>query len=60
MGIDAQFGRSLLRHILASRKVISMDIAELNPRFDMDGNTARLAAEMAYEWLVAPEQLSIP
>ena len=58
MGIDAHFGRRLLRHILASKKVISMDIAELNPRFDVDGNTARLAAEMAYEWLLAPDQNS--
>ncbi len=56
MGIDAHFGRRLLRHILGSKKVISMDIAELNPRFDIDGNTAKLAAEMAYEWLLAPQQ----
>ena len=43
----------LVRHIFASRKVISMDIAELNPLYDIDGRTAKLAAAIifhALEW----------
>jgi formiminoglutamase len=43
----------LLHHIFASRKVISMDIAELNPLYDIDDRTAKLAAAIifhALEW----------
>jgi formiminoglutamase len=36
----------LLRHLASSKKVVSMDIAELCPRFDPEGMTARLAAHL--------------
>lgn len=39
----------LIRHILGSNKVISMDIAELNPDMDIDNRTAKLAATILYE-----------
>lgn len=37
--------------ILKSEKVISMDIAELNPSFDRDQQTAKLAAALAFEFV---------
>jgi len=39
----------LLRQILASPSVRSVDIAELNPRYDVDHRTARLGAALAFE-----------
>ncbi|WP_448698225.1 formimidoylglutamase [Mucilaginibacter sp. AW1-3] len=42
----------LYRSILQSGKVISMDIAELNPSLDRDGQTARLAAALAFAGLI--------
>ncbi len=41
----------LLRHILKSKKVICMDIAELSPGFDEGNKTANLAAQLAWEFL---------
>ncbi|GAB4344405.1 MAG: formimidoylglutamase [Flammeovirgaceae bacterium] len=41
--------KSLLRQILSFPHLISMDIAELNPRFDQDNRTAKLAASFIYE-----------
>jgi formiminoglutamase len=38
----------LAEHILTSNKVISFDIAELNPKYDIDGRTAKLAAAIVY------------
>ena len=39
----------LIRQIAASKKVISYDIAELVPRYDIDNRTAKLAAILIYE-----------
>lgn len=39
---------SILNQILASDKVISMDIAELNPEHDQEQRTAKLAAALAF------------
>lgn len=39
----------LLRQIAASGKVVSYDIAEYSPRFDIDHRTAKLAASLIYE-----------
>lgn len=38
----------LIDHIFASQKVISCDIAELNPEYDIDNRTAKLAAALVY------------
>ena len=38
----------LLAALFATGKVVSMDIAELNPRYDLDDRTARLAARLVY------------
>ncbi|MBN1999249.1 formimidoylglutamase [candidate division KSB1 bacterium] len=45
---------ALCKHIFMSQKVISMDIAELNPIYDVDFRTAKLAAGIIFsacEWL---------
>jgi formiminoglutamase len=39
----------LIRQIAASGKVISYDIAELSPRYDIDHCTTKLAANLIYE-----------
>jgi len=41
----------LLRQLAASGKVISLDIAELAPRYDIDQRTAKLAASLIYEFV---------
>jgi len=38
-----------LRQVLRSGKVVSFDIAELNPAFDIDSRTAKLAASLVFE-----------
>lgn len=39
----------LFKKVYKSGKVISSDIAELNPRFDIDKRTAKLAAALSFE-----------
>jgi formiminoglutamase len=39
----------VVQRVFSSGKVVCMDIAELNPAFDVDNRTARLAAGMIYE-----------
>lgn len=51
MGIDPFTALTFLKIIKTSGKVISMDIAELNPHFDRDQQTARLGARLIYHWL---------
>lgn len=45
-GFSPGFIYKVLNFILKSKKVISCDIAELNPNFDIDQNTALLAARL--------------
>ncbi len=40
------------KHILKSEKLVALDIAEVNPQFDIQERTARLAASLANEWLM--------
>lgn len=45
---------ALCKHLFTSKKVISMDLAELNPLYDVDHRTAKLAAGIIFhscEWL---------
>lgn len=44
LGIEAEIALDLIKHIIKSKKVISFDIAEVSPRFDLDNSTAKLAA----------------
>lgn len=48
---DSAFMR-LYRHILKNEKLIALDIAEVNPSFDIQNHTARLAASLANEWFM--------
>lgn len=41
------------RHILKNKKLIAMDVAEVNPSLDIAERTARLAASLANEWLMS-------
>ncbi|UIR57728.1 formimidoylglutamase [Sphingobacterium sp. SRCM116780] len=44
---DAFFLR-IFNRIITSEKLVSIDIAELNPSFDIDGRTAKLAADLIF------------
>jgi formiminoglutamase len=44
MGFSAAFVMGVLGFLMASGKVISVDLAEMNPTYDIDGHTARLGA----------------
>jgi formiminoglutamase len=43
LGFSPDLATEVIRIMLKSGKLISMDIAELNPNFDIDNRTARLA-----------------
>lgn len=40
----------LYRYILSSEKLLALDVAEVNPEYDIDNRTARLAASLLNEW----------
>jgi formiminoglutamase len=48
----------LIKEIVASGKLISADLAELNPSLDLEDMTAKLAAKLAYE--IITDYQSIP
>ncbi|KQS94239.1 formimidoylglutamase [Chryseobacterium sp. Leaf394] len=48
---DAAFMK-IYRHILKNKKLLALDIAEVNPHFDIQERTARLAASLANEWFM--------
>jgi formiminoglutamase len=52
LGIQPHDALELIRTVKASGKIIVADIAEMNPLFDIDQRTARLAASMVFELLV--------
>ena len=45
IGLEIELVKDLISEIKASNKIIVADIAELNPRFDIDERTAKLAAQ---------------
>ncbi|KIO76296.1 hypothetical protein TH53_15715 [Pedobacter lusitanus] len=49
--IPDAFFFACLKSVIASGKVISMDIAECNPVFDQDQRTAKLAAALAFSMI---------
>ncbi len=49
LGLNPWHVIPLLRQAASSGKVVSYDIAELIPRYDIDHRTAKLAAAMVYE-----------
>lgn len=40
------------RHILKSEKLIALDVAEVNPEYDLGERTARFAASLINEWFI--------
>lgn len=48
---DAAF-MHFYRHILKSEKLVALDVAEVNPEFDIQERTARLAASLVNEWFL--------
>ena len=56
-GFDPQIALWTLQIIIASGKLISMDLAEMNPVYDQDGRTAKLAAGILHHVLRHPELL---
>ncbi|PWG04127.1 formimidoylglutamase [Polaribacter aquimarinus] len=46
LGFSSQFAFAVLSFLLECKKVISVDIAEMNPEYDIDNTTARLAARL--------------
>jgi formiminoglutamase len=51
LGVEPREIISLVRLLAASGKVISFDVAELSPRYDVDHHTAKLAAILIYEFV---------
>lgn len=48
MGFSPGIVLETLQMIIASKKLISMDIAEMNPKYDIDKRTAKLAASLVH------------
>lgn len=49
LGLSPQQFLPLFKHLINSKKIISFDIAELNPKFDFNQQTAKLAACLVHE-----------
>jgi len=48
MGFRPKIVLETLETIIKSKKLIGMDIAEMNPKYDIDGHTAKLAASLIH------------
>ncbi len=46
LGLKPSFVTRSIKRLVASGKVVSIDLAEMNPNFDIDNSTARLASEL--------------
>ena len=49
LGMDSKKGRRILRALMETKKVVCLDFAEINPRYDVANRTSRLAGYMIYE-----------
>lgn len=49
MGLDPKKGKRILREIMKSKKVVCVDFAEVNPEYDIDSRTAKLAGSLLYD-----------
>ncbi|WP_304156839.1 formimidoylglutamase [Fusobacterium ulcerans] len=49
MGLDPKKGKRILREIMKSKKVVCADFAEVNPEYDIDSRTAKLAGSLIYD-----------
>ena len=57
IGFDPKIVLESLELIVNSRKLISFDIAEMNPKYDIDNQTAKLAASLVHFMLHQLEHL---
>ena len=48
---DAAF-MHFYKHLLKSEKLIALDVAEVNPKIDINDRTARLSASLINEWFI--------
>jgi len=46
VGFSPSFIFKVLKYLFKTQKVVALDLAELNPKYDQDANTARLAAHL--------------
>ena len=53
LGLDPETVARLLTHLLAQGNVVSLDVAEVSPRFDRDDNTAKVAAILIHTLIEA-------
>lgn len=53
-GIALEIVEELVDEVLSSGRLALADIAEMNPAFDFDDQTARVAARLAYRLMVGP------
>ncbi len=51
LGFSVDIAMETIRQICQSNKLISVDLVELNPTYDIDNCTARLAARLAYHMI---------
>lgn len=56
MGFAPSFVLSILDYLMDTGKLLSVDVAELNPDYDQDGATARLAASLVHHFLCGRQQ----
>ncbi|GAB3818246.1 hypothetical protein GCM10028895_15250 [Pontibacter rugosus] len=49
MGLHPEIVLELLSYVVQSGKLLSLDIAELNPTLDIDNRTAKLGGALLYE-----------
>ena len=49
MGLDPKKGKRILRSLMDTGKVVCVDFAEVNPQYDIDSRTAKLAGCLAYD-----------
>lgn len=49
MGLDPKKGKRILRSLMNTEKVVCVDFAEVNPQYDIDSRTAKLAGCLAYD-----------
>lgn len=53
-GVPLPVISAVCRHVAGSGKLLHVDVAELNPEFDIDGRTARVAARLVNTLLTRP------
>jgi len=53
LGIYPTIVADLIKFISQTGKVIAFDVAELNPKFDLDGRTSRLASNLVFSYVDA-------